>query len=151
MDNFGRKAQRAEIRFDDIAGRLRTLTGGPSRQTIVDGKTVRSRLVSPRETARLMGLPEDYDPPPQVPSLGSAHIEPLLAPPGAPAQAGSVNVSPRVSGPSSWAGLVPVAIALADATGGVFRARFMAFGWRGAFCPREVDAASADFQLICRF
>ncbi|MGY8959849.1 MAG: DNA cytosine methyltransferase, partial [Alphaproteobacteria bacterium] len=26
----------------------------------VDGETVRSRLLSPREAARLMGLPEDY-------------------------------------------------------------------------------------------
>lgn len=54
--------QRAEIRFDDIAGCLRTPSGGSSRQTIMlveDGK-VKSRLLSPREAARLMGLPEEY-------------------------------------------------------------------------------------------
>lgn len=54
--------QRAEIRFDDIAGCLRTPTGGSSRQSImiVEGAKVRSRLLSPREAARLMGLPETY-------------------------------------------------------------------------------------------
>lgn len=54
--------QRAEVRFDGIAGCLRTPAGGSSRQTImvVDGPTVRSRLISPREAARLMGLPDSY-------------------------------------------------------------------------------------------
>lgn len=54
--------QRAEVRFDDVAGCLRTPAGGSSRQTIiiVEGNRVRTRLLSPRETARLMGLPEDY-------------------------------------------------------------------------------------------
>jgi len=62
-DGNGGKMQRAEIRFDDIAGCLRTPAGGSSRQTImlVDGNKVRSRLLSPREAARLMGLPEDYE------------------------------------------------------------------------------------------
>ena len=62
-DEVGRKVQRAEIRFDDIAGCLRTPAGGSSRQVIVivRGKTVRSRLISPRETARLMGLPDNYE------------------------------------------------------------------------------------------
>lgn len=62
-DEVGRKVQRAEIRFDDIAGCLRTPAGGSSRQVIVivDGETVRSRLIAPRETARLMGLPDDYE------------------------------------------------------------------------------------------
>jgi DNA (cytosine-5)-methyltransferase 1 len=61
-DALGQKVQRAEVRFDDIAGCLRTPSGGSSRQTIlvVDGNTVKSRLISTRETARLMGLPEDY-------------------------------------------------------------------------------------------
>lgn len=61
-DDVGRKVQRAEIRFDDIAGCLRTPAGGSSRQVIVivEGKSVRSRLISPRETARLMGLPDSY-------------------------------------------------------------------------------------------
>ena len=62
-DEVGRKVQRAEIRFDGVAGCLRTPSGGSSRQVIVivDGETVRSRLISPRETARLMGLPDDYE------------------------------------------------------------------------------------------
>jgi DNA (cytosine-5)-methyltransferase 1 len=58
----GRKTQRAEVRFDDRSGCLRTPSGGSSRQTIlvVDGWRVRSRLISARETARLMGLPDSY-------------------------------------------------------------------------------------------
>lgn len=62
-DKNGVKAQRAEVRFDDIAGCLRTPVGGSSRQTImiVEGSEIRSRLLSPREAARLMGLPEDYE------------------------------------------------------------------------------------------
>lgn len=61
-DENGGKVQRAEVRFDDIAGCLRTPAGGSSRQTIlvVDGSTIRSRLISARETARLMGLDDDY-------------------------------------------------------------------------------------------
>lgn len=58
----GIKAQRAEVRFDEIAGCLRTPGGGSSRQTIVvveEGR-VRTRLISARETARLMGLPDEY-------------------------------------------------------------------------------------------
>lgn len=57
----GRKIQRAEVRFD-LAGCLRTPGGGSSRQTIivVEKSLVRSRLISARETARLMGLPEEY-------------------------------------------------------------------------------------------
>ena len=58
----GVKVQRAEIRFDSIAGCLRTPAGGSSRQVIiaVQGKTVRTRLLSPKEAARLMGLPDSY-------------------------------------------------------------------------------------------
>lgn len=61
-DETGLRAQRAEVRFDDIAGCLRTPNGGSSRQTIVvvDGSRVKSRLLSPRETARLMGLSDSY-------------------------------------------------------------------------------------------
>jgi DNA (cytosine-5)-methyltransferase 1 len=61
-DENGIKRQRAEVRFDDVAGCLRTPAGGSSRQIIlvVEGKTVRSRLLSPREAARLMGLGDDY-------------------------------------------------------------------------------------------
>ena len=61
-DEAGVRAQRAEIRFDDIAGCLRTPGGGSSRQSIlvVEGNKVRSRLLTPREAARLMGLEDDY-------------------------------------------------------------------------------------------
>lgn len=62
LDGAGEKVQRAEIRFDDVAGCLRTPGGGSSRQFImvVEGDSVRTRLLSPREAARLMGLPDDY-------------------------------------------------------------------------------------------
>jgi len=58
----GEKIQRAEARFDEVAGCLRTPAGGSSRQYVlmVDKGRVRSRLMSARETARLMGLPENY-------------------------------------------------------------------------------------------
>ena len=61
-DETGRKAQRVEVRFDGIAGCLRTPAGGSSRQIVivVGNCNVRSRLMSSRETARLMGLPDDY-------------------------------------------------------------------------------------------
>ncbi len=53
---------RAEVRFDGVAGCLRTPSGGSSRQTImvVENGRIRTRLLSPREAARLMGLPDDY-------------------------------------------------------------------------------------------
>ena len=62
IDARGKKIQRAEVRFDKVAGCLRTPRGGSSRQTIlvVEGKRVRSRLLSAREAARLMGLPDTY-------------------------------------------------------------------------------------------
>ena len=58
----GGSTQRAEVRFDGVAGCLRTPMGGSSRQTIlvVEGNNIRSRLLSPREAARLMGMPDDY-------------------------------------------------------------------------------------------
>jgi DNA (cytosine-5)-methyltransferase 1 len=61
-DDAGKKVQRAEIRFDNVAGCLRTPAGGSSRQSIliVEGDRMRSRLLSPREAARLMGLPDNY-------------------------------------------------------------------------------------------
>lgn len=62
-DENGRKVQRAEVRFDNIAGCLRTPGGGSSRQLIIviKGNAVKSRLISSRETARLMGLPDEYE------------------------------------------------------------------------------------------
>jgi len=58
----GGKIQRAEVRFDGLSGALRTPIGGSSRQIIMlisDGK-ISTRLLAPREAARLMGLPESY-------------------------------------------------------------------------------------------
>jgi DNA (cytosine-5)-methyltransferase 1 len=64
----GGKVSRWEVRFDGLAGCLRVPTGSSSRQTVMiieGGKetgqpVVRTRLLSPREAARLMGLPDDY-------------------------------------------------------------------------------------------
>lgn len=93
----GRKVQRAEVRFD-VAGCLRTPAGGSSRQTIlvVEDGEVRSRLMSARETARLMGLSDEYRLPtrytdayhltgdgvavPVVRHIAEHIIEPLLVP-----------------------------------------------------------------------
>lgn len=94
----GRRVQRAEVRFDGLAGCLRTPRGGSSRQAIVvveDGE-VRSRLLTAREAARLMGLPDGYTLPkaatsglhvtgdgvavPVVRWLASQLLEPLLRP-----------------------------------------------------------------------
>jgi len=93
----GRKVQRAEVRFDDISGCLRTPAGGSSRQVIilVEGKSIKARLISSRETARLMGLPDKYKLPanyneayhltgdgvvvPVVRHLASNILEPVLA------------------------------------------------------------------------
>ena len=57
-----KKVQRAEVRFDGVAGCLRTPAGGSSRQTllVVEGEKTKSRLLSPREAARLMGLEDGY-------------------------------------------------------------------------------------------
>lgn len=54
--------QRAEVRFDGIAGCLRTAGGGSSKQIVVEvrGPKIRTRLLSPREAARLQGLDESY-------------------------------------------------------------------------------------------
>jgi DNA (cytosine-5)-methyltransferase 1 len=58
----GEKQQRAEIRFDGLSGCLRTPAGGSSRQFLlfVKRNDILSRPISPRETARLMGLPDTY-------------------------------------------------------------------------------------------
>jgi DNA (cytosine-5)-methyltransferase 1 len=51
-----------ELRFDCTAGCLRTPEGGSSRQVLVFKKdgTLRSRLLTVRETARLMGVRDSY-------------------------------------------------------------------------------------------
>jgi DNA (cytosine-5)-methyltransferase 1 len=55
-------SQRVEVRKDDTAGCLRTARGGSSRQLLVEtGKNrIRMRLMTPREYARLQGVPDDY-------------------------------------------------------------------------------------------
>jgi DNA (cytosine-5)-methyltransferase 1 len=88
--------QRTEARFDGLAGCLRTPGGGSSRQflLVTEAGRVRSRLVSPREAARLMGLPDSYRLPasanaalhltgdgvvaPMVRHLAAELLEPLL-------------------------------------------------------------------------
>lgn len=67
VDGAGVRRQRAELRDDNIAGCLRTPGGGSSRQTIVvvEGASVQTRLLSAREAARLMGLPDSYKLPPR--------------------------------------------------------------------------------------
>ena len=64
-DADGRNRQRAEVRFDGLAGCLRTPAGGSSRQTIlfVKGNETRARLLSRLEASRLMGLPDSYQMP----------------------------------------------------------------------------------------
>lgn len=79
--------QRAEVRFDGVAGCLRTPHGGSSRQTVVvvDAGRVRSRLLSPREAARLMGikdqrgywLPANYND--AYKAMGDAVVVPVVS------------------------------------------------------------------------
>ncbi len=61
-NHAGVMAQRAEVRFDGVSGCLRTPVGGSSRQTVivVEDGSIRTRLLSPREAARLMGVEDDY-------------------------------------------------------------------------------------------
>ncbi|MEQ1932168.1 MAG: DNA (cytosine-5-)-methyltransferase [Parvularculaceae bacterium] len=91
------KVQRVEVRFDGKAGCLRTPAGGSSRQIVIslDGSSIRTRLMRPRECARLMGLPDTYRLPensnealhltgdgvavPAVRYIASHIFEPLLA------------------------------------------------------------------------
>lgn len=58
----GRKVQRLELRFDGLAGCLRTPSGGSSRQYVIVGQDgrARTRRLTGRECARLMGVPDDY-------------------------------------------------------------------------------------------
>ncbi len=61
-DGVGGVRVQAEARFDGFAGCLRTPGGGSSRQFLieVEGGSIRARLMSPREAARLMGLADSY-------------------------------------------------------------------------------------------
>ena len=86
-------------RLDGLAGCLRTPAGGSSRQflLIAEGDTIRSRRLTPREGARLMGLDDSYRLPkgeteafhligdgvaaPVVRFLAQQLIEPLLSGP----------------------------------------------------------------------
>jgi DNA (cytosine-5)-methyltransferase 1 len=55
-----RDGQRAEVRFDGLAGCLRTPRGGSARQIVIaagEGR-LRMRWMSPREYARLQGAPD---------------------------------------------------------------------------------------------
>jgi DNA (cytosine-5)-methyltransferase 1 len=69
----GKKVQRLEIRFDGLAGCLRTPAGGSSRQYVVvcDQGRARVRRLTGREAARLMGVSEDY----RLPSSESAALK----------------------------------------------------------------------------
>ena len=57
-----RKVQRLELRFDGLAGCLRTPAGGSSRQYVVvcDDGRIRARRLTGREAARLMGVDDTY-------------------------------------------------------------------------------------------
>jgi DNA (cytosine-5)-methyltransferase 1 len=61
-DGAGGVRVQAEARFDGLAGCLRTPAGGSSRQflIVVSGNETRTRLMNPREAARLMGLPDAF-------------------------------------------------------------------------------------------
>ncbi|ACK49519.1 DNA-cytosine methyltransferase [Methylocella silvestris BL2] len=105
LEADGVRRQRAEARFDGLAGCLRTPSGGSSRQFIlaVEKQRVRSRLITARETARLMGLPDSYILPqnyndayhltgdglavPVVRHIAQHILEPILAHQAQPAEA----------------------------------------------------------------
>jgi DNA (cytosine-5)-methyltransferase 1 len=61
-DERGNRISVVEVRDDDIAGTLRTAGGGSSIEGLiaVKGESMRTRLLSPRECARLQGLPDTY-------------------------------------------------------------------------------------------
>lgn len=77
--------QRAEARFDGLAGCLRTPAGGSSRQTVVqiDRGVLRTRLLSAREAARLMGAPDSFILPPRYQdayrAMGDAVAVPVVS------------------------------------------------------------------------
>lgn len=55
--------QRAEVRSEDIAGCLRTAVGGSGKQFLVaaGNGAIRMRTLTPREYARLQGVPDDRE------------------------------------------------------------------------------------------
>jgi DNA (cytosine-5)-methyltransferase 1 len=57
-----KEGQRAEVRHDDIAGCLRTAVGGSGKQFLVKAGRgiVKLRTMTPREYARLQGVPDVY-------------------------------------------------------------------------------------------
>jgi len=69
----GEKVQRLEVRFDGLAGCLRTPSGGSSRQYVIvcEGGGVRARRLTARECARLMGAGDGY----VLPSSESAALK----------------------------------------------------------------------------
>jgi len=69
----GKKLQRLEMRFDGLAGCLRTPSGGSSRQyvVIVEGGRVAMRRLTGREAARLMGVDDAY----RLPASESAALK----------------------------------------------------------------------------
>lgn len=58
----GKMRSFTEVRLDGIAGCLRASDGGSSRQMLIfiEGETIKTRHMTARESARLMGLPEHY-------------------------------------------------------------------------------------------
>jgi DNA (cytosine-5)-methyltransferase 1 len=96
-DKHGRKVQRAEARFDGLAGCLRAPTGGSSRQQVimVNGNSIHTRLMSAKEALALMGVPSQFEVPanyndayrvagegvavPVVRYLASQIIEPIIS------------------------------------------------------------------------
>lgn len=69
----GVRTQRLELRFDGLAGCLRTPAGGSSRQivAVVEGDRTRLRWLTPVEAARLMGVPDGY----RLPASASAGLK----------------------------------------------------------------------------
>ena len=67
-DGAGGARVQAEARFDGLAGCLRTPGGGSSRQFLIEvvDASIRTRLMTPREAARLMGLPDSFKLPPRA-------------------------------------------------------------------------------------
>lgn len=56
------EGQRAEVRDDDLSGCLRTAVGGSGKQFLIragNGR-LKMRTMTPREYARLQGVPDDY-------------------------------------------------------------------------------------------